>query len=154
MRKNLKHSSAFYINTRFVYFFSFLFILFLHQITCNKADAQYTVPVELSRIDSKQGNLQLGPLRLHPLFAISEIFDSNIFDTPDNAESDFITMYSPGINLFLPIRGLKSELSASYLANFLDYRENPEEGRMDQYFDGSFKTLLPPGLGITLHNLP
>ncbi|MDP3981828.1 MAG: outer membrane beta-barrel protein [Chlamydiota bacterium] len=152
MRKNLKHPSAFYINTRFVYFFSFLLILFFQQIAWNKADAQYTVPVELSRIDSKQGNLQLGPLRLHPLFAISEIFDSNIFDTPDNAESDFITMYSPGINLFLPIRGLKSELSASYLANFLDYRENPEEGRMDQYVDGSFKTVLPRGLGITLHN--
>ena len=152
MRKNLKHSSAFYINTRFVYFFSFLLILFFQQIAWNKADAQYTVPVELSRIDSKQGNLQLGPLRLHPLFAISEIFDSNIFDTPDNAESDFITMYSPGINLFLPIRGLKSELSASYLANFLDYRENPEEGRMEQYVDGSFKTVLPRGLGITLHN--
>lgn len=152
MRKNLKHPSAFYKNTIFVHFFSFLFILFLHQITCNKADAQYTVPVELSRTDSTQGNLQLGPLRLHPLFAISEVFDSNIFDTPDNEESDFITMYSPGINLFLPIRGMKSEFSISYLANFLEYRENPEEGRMEQYVDGSWKTVLPRGLGITLHN--
>lgn len=152
MRKNLKHPSAFYTNTIFVHFFSFLFILFLHQIPCNKADAQYTVPVELSRTGSTQGNLQLGPVRLHPLFAISEVFDSNIFDTPDNEESDFITMYSPGINLFLPIRGMKSEFSVSYLANFLEYRENPAEGRMDQYVDGSWKTVLPRGLGITLHN--
>ncbi len=152
MRKNLKHPSAFYTNTIFVHFFSFLFVLFLHQITWNKADAQYTVPVALSRTDSTQGNLQLVPIRIHPLFAISEVFDSNIFDTPDNEESDFITMYSPGINLFLPIRGMKSELSVSYLANFLEYRENPAEGRMDQYVDGSFKTVFPLGLGITLHN--
>src|SRR3990172_500032 len=152
MRKNLKHPSAFYTNTCFVHFFSFLFILFLHQIACNKADAQYTVPVELSRIDSTQGNLQLGPVRLHPLFAISEIFDNNIFDTPDDEKSDFITMYSPGIKLFLPIRGMKSEFSVSYLANFLEYRENPDEGRMEQYVDGSWKTVLPRGLGITLHN--
>ncbi|BBO16291.1 capsular polysaccharide synthesis enzyme CpsB [Candidatus Brocadia pituitae] len=127
-------------------------MLFFQQITCYKAHAQYTVPVDLSRIYNTQGNLQLGPLRLHPLFAISEIYDSNIFDTPDNEESDLITMYSPGINLFLPIRGMKSEFSASYLANFLEYRENSEQGRMDQYVEGSWKTILPRGLGITLHD--
>ena len=152
MRKNLKHLFLFYKDKIPIHFITCLFILFSQQIAWNKADAQYTVPVELSRIDSTQGNLQLGPLRLHPLFAISEIFDSNIYDTPDDEESDLITMYSPGINLFLPIRGLKSEFSVSYLANFLDYRENPEEGRTEQYVDGSWKTVLPRGLGITLHN--
>lgn len=152
MRTNLKHLSVLYTNMIFVYFLSFLFMLFLHQILCNKAEAQYTVPVELSRADSNQGNLQLGPVRLHPMFAISEVFDSNIFDAPDKEESDFITMYSPGINLFLPIRGLKSEFRVAYLANFLEYHENPEEGRMDQYADGSWKTVFPRGLGISLHN--
>ena len=152
MRKNLKHPFPFYKDEIPIHFIAFLFILFFQQILCYQADAQYTVPVELSRTDSTQGNLQLGHLRLHPLFAISEVFDSNIFDTPDNEKSDLITMYSPGINLFLPIRGLKSEFSVSYLAHFLDYRENPEEGRMDQYVDGSWKTVLPRGLGITLHN--
>lgn len=130
----------------------FLVGVLLHQILCCKADAQYAVPIELSRTDSTQGNIQLGPLRLHPLFAISEIFDSNIFDTPDDEKSDLITMYSPGINLSLPIRGMKSEFNASYIANFLDYRKNPDEGRVDQYVDGSFRTVLPRGLGITLHD--
>ncbi len=151
MLRNLKYPAACYRNMRSAHLFIFLFVLFFQQIAWNKADAQYTVPIELSRTDSTQGNLQLGPLRLHPLFAISEIFDDNIFDTPDNEESDFITMYSPGINLFLPIRGLKSEFSVSYLANFLEYRENHEEGHIDQYVDGTFKTALPRGLGITLH---
>lgn len=152
MHRNRKHPSVIYTNTRLVYLFSSLFMLFFQQITCYKAEAQYTMPVDLSRIYNTQGNLQLGPLRLHPLFAISEIYDSNIFDTPDNEESDLITMYSPGINLFLPIRGMKSEFSASYLANFLEYRENSEQGRMDQYVEGSWKTILPRGLGITLHD--
>jgi hypothetical protein len=47
---------------------------------------------------------------------------------------------------------MKSEFSVSYLANFLEYRENPGEGRTEQYVDGSWKTVLPRGLGITLHN--
>lgn len=153
MPKKLKHPFLFYTQGIFFYFFLGFFIIFFQQITCCcKAHAQYTVPVDLSRIYNTQGKLQLGPLRLHPLFAISEIYDSNIFDTPDDEESDLITVYSPGINLFLPIRGLKSEFSASYLANFLEYRENSEQGRMDQYVEGSWKTILPHGLGITLHN--
>lgn len=99
---------------------------------------------------NNQQNIHWGPLMIHPLLGLSELFDDNIFDTPDNKESDFITMYTPGLNLSLPIKGIKSEVNASYLANFLEYRENPDQSRVDQYFDGTFKTVFPLGLGILL----
>ena len=53
----------------------------------------------------------------------------------------------------MPVRFLKSELSVSYLSNFNDYRENPDQSTINQYFATSFKTELPRGLSITLNNL-
>lgn len=99
-----------------------------------------------------QGNMHLGSLKIHPLFSISESYDDNIFDTPDSKVSDLITGYSPGFNLSLPIRAMKSEANFSYLASFLEYRKNPDQSHTDQFIDGTFKTLFPGGLGITLKN--
>ncbi|WKZ19233.1 MAG: outer membrane beta-barrel protein [Candidatus Jettenia sp. CY-1] len=132
-------------------FFSLSGILFLW-IPCCEVNAQYTIPPGLTNLTDTRGNIHWGPLKIHPLFTLSEAFDDNIFDTPTKEESDFITIYSPGLNLFLPIKGLKSELNMSYLANFLEYRENPEQDHIDQYIEGSFKTIFPLGLSITLNN--
>lgn len=99
-----------------------------------------------------QGNMHFGSLKIHPLFSISESYDDNIFDMPDSKVSDLITGYSPGLNLSLPIRAMKSEANFSYLASFLEYRKNPDESHTDQFIDGTFKTLFPGGLGITLKN--
>lgn len=52
----------------------------------------------------------------------------------------------------MPVRFIKSELSVSYLSNFNDYRENPDQSTINQYLATSFKTELPRGLGITLNN--
>lgn len=152
MPKDLINSVPFYKNAIFFHLFLFFFIVFFQQTHCHEANAQYIMPVELSQADRTQSNLQLGPVRLHPMFAISEIFDSNIFDLPNNEKSDLITMYSPGIDLFLPIRGLKSKFNVGYLANFLDYRKNPDQGHVNQYVDGSWETALPRGLSIRLHD--
>lgn len=99
-----------------------------------------------------QGNIHLGALQIHPLFSMSESYDSNIFDVPDSEVSDLITIYSPGLNLSLPIRGMRSELNVGYLSNFNDYRENPDQSTLNQYIAASFKTAFPRGLGISLNN--
>ena len=99
-----------------------------------------------------QGNMHLGSLKIHPLFSVSESYDDNIFDVSNNEISDLITTYSPGINLSLPIRVIRSELNVSYLSDIRDYRENPDQSTINQYFATSFKTELPRGLSITLNN--
>ena len=71
---------------------------------------------------------------------------------PDSEVSDLITVYSPGLNLSLPIRGMRSELNVGYLSNFNDYRENPDQSTLNQYLAASFKTAFPRGLGISLNN--
>ena len=73
-----------------------------------------------------QGNMHFGSLKIHPLFSISESYDDNIFDTPDSQVSDLITTYSPGLNLSLPVRGIRSELNINYLTDILEYRDNPD----------------------------
>ena len=96
--------------------------------------------------------MHLGSLKIHPLFSVSESYDDNIFDVSNNEISDLITSYSPGINLSLPVRFLRSELSVSYLSNINDYRENPDQSTVNQYFATSVKTDLPRGLSVTLNN--
>lgn len=96
--------------------------------------------------------MHLGSLKIHPLFSVSESYDDNIFDVSNNEISDLITIYSPGINLSLPVRVIRSELNVSYLSDIRDYRENPDQSTINQYFATSFKTELPHGLGITLNN--
>ena len=96
--------------------------------------------------------MHLGSLKLHPLFSVSESYDDNIFDVSNNEISDLITTYSPGIKLSLPVRVLRSELNVSYLSDIRDYRENPDQSTINQYFATSFKTELPRGLSITLNN--
>lgn len=99
-----------------------------------------------------QGNMHLGPLKIHPLFTIGESYDDNIFDMPDDEVSDLITTYSPGLSLSVPIRRLKAEANVSYLANFSEYRENPDQSHLDQYLNSSFEVAFPRGLSILLKN--
>lgn len=99
-----------------------------------------------------QGNLHVGSLRLNPIFSTSESYDDNIFDVPKNKDTDFITTLSPGINLSSPIKVIKSEASIGYLANILEYTNHTDQSHVNQYIDGSFKTLFPYGLGITFRD--
>ena len=96
--------------------------------------------------------MHLGSLKIHPLFSVSESYDDNIFDVSNNEVSDLITTYSPGLNLSLPIRVIRSELNVGYLSNIKDYRENPDQSTINQYLATSFKTELPRGLSIALNN--
>ena len=100
---------------------------------------------------SNKGNIHLGSLNINPLFSISESYDDNIFDAPNNETSDFITVYSPGINLSAPIKIIKSDINVNYIANVLEYTRNSDQSHVDQYFDTTFKTVFPLGLGAIFH---
>jgi hypothetical protein len=134
-------SCIYYRNSKthnFIKLVSFLLGVFLPWLITSEAYAQ--------------GNMHFGSLKIHPLFSISESYDDNIFDTPDSQVSDLITTYSPGLNLSLPIRGIRSELNINYLTDILEYRDNPDESTVNHHLEGSFKTEFPGGLGITLED--
>ncbi len=122
-----------------IYFVLFLFVGLL---------VQYFIGVEAKA----QGNLHVGPLKVNPIFSISESYDDNIFDAPRDKDADLITILSPGINLSSPIKAIKSEASIGYLANVLEYADHADESHINQYVDGSFKTIFPYGLGITFRD--
>jgi hypothetical protein len=53
--------------------------------------------------EAGNGNLRLGPVRVHPFLSVGEMFDSNVFLQPTDTQSDFITVISPGFILNLPL---------------------------------------------------
>ncbi|MDR4507450.1 MAG: outer membrane beta-barrel protein [Candidatus Brocadiaceae bacterium] len=50
----------------------------------------------------------------------------------------------------MPIRGLKSFTRLTYLANILEYRDNPDESTVNHFIDGAFTTAFPRGLKLEL----
>ena len=66
-----------------------------------------TPPPEPERplgIRKEPGMLRLGPIDLHPYLTVKETYSDNVFYTPDNKESDFVTYLTPGIVLQVPFR--------------------------------------------------
>ncbi|MFO0795098.1 MAG: outer membrane beta-barrel protein [Candidatus Brocadiaceae bacterium] len=124
------------------YFLNFVLFLFVGLLF------QYFIGVEAKA----QGNLHVGPLKVNPIFSISESYDDNIFDAPRDKDADLITTLSPGINISSPIKAIKSEASIGYLANVWEYANHTDESHVNQYIDGSFKTIFPYGLGITFRD--
>lgn len=132
----------------------FLFLLIgisIQNIGCHDAKAQSNIYIDPFKFDpTAQGNIHVGPVKVDPFFSTSESYDTNIFDAPSNKKSDFITTLSPGINLSSPIKSIKSEANFYYRANFQEYAEHSDQSHVDQYLAGSFKTMFPYGLGLTI----
>lgn len=143
-------------NSYYVHVFSFLLLgIFIQHIVCHDVKAQGNLYIyDPFKFDpTAQGNIHLGPVKVDPFFATSEAYDNNIFDTTSDKKSDLITVLTPGINLSSPIKSIKSEANFNYRANFLEYADHTDESHVDQYLAGSFKTMFPYGLGLTIKDI-
>lgn len=103
------------------------------------------------------GNLQLGPVELHPSFELSESFDDNICRTenkqcldtgPTNNGKDWITIFSPGLRAVLPIRDHRFQME--YRADFGRYKEFKAENYSDNMFKSDLALNFPGGLSATV----
>lgn len=95
-----------------------------------------------------QGNLRLGPLRIHPGFQVSEEYSDNIYHAATNEKSDYITRLSPSLRLQLPIR--KHVIGLGYKAVFIEAASEEEYSTTDQYADFLLGLMFPGGLEIKL----
>jgi len=81
------------------------------------------------RFEAGKGNLRLGPVRIHPFFALGELFDSNVFLQPTDTQSDFITVISPGLILNLPVK--QHQFTLGYRADILEFARLTQENTVN-----------------------
>jgi len=68
------------------------------------------------------GNLHYGALEVHPYLLLKETYNDNIFATPTNTDSDWVTTITPGIKLLLPFRMHQFDLEYNAVINrYLDF---------------------------------
>lgn len=76
------------------------------------------------------GNLHYGALEIHPSVSLEETYNDNIFATPADTRSDWITTITPGIKLFLPIRA--HQFTLEYDAAIKRFSDFTGENTTDQ----------------------
>jgi hypothetical protein len=89
------------------------------------------------------GNTQDGVFELRTFIALGETYDDNIFLTPFNEESDYITTISPGISLDRVTQ--TSDLMFQYAPTFTFYARGTRENRIRH--DGTLSYIQ----GVTEH---
>jgi polysaccharide biosynthesis protein VpsM len=106
------------------------------------------------------GNLKLGPVEFHPFFQISELIDDNVCrtekkvceDPKDSTRtkkgSDQITLFSPGLQILLPLQDHRFE--AEYRGDFGRYVRFKPENYSDNHLKGDLSLNFPGGLSIRL----
>ena len=105
-------------------------------------------PGSFSRPITEAGIL-VGPVRLHPMMGIAELYTDNVFRTNANRRSDFATTLAPGIQAELPFGGSHSFV-ADYRTNIQTFHQNPSNNVQDQTASGRFSFNFPGGLRFNL----
>lgn len=113
---------------------------------------------------SAVGNLQLGPLELHPGFQISESYDDNVCRTKqklcqDPQDStpgatkdgkDEFSVFSPGLQVALPFLG-NNRFDAEYRGDFGRYNTFKTENYSDNDVQSHLAIHLPVGLSLRMN---
>ncbi len=97
-----------------------------------------------------QGNLKVGPLRIHPSFQISEEYSDNIYHVSEDEDFDFLTKFSPSLRLQLPLR--KHLIELGYKAVFIEATHEENYSTTDQLADFLLYLMFSGGLEIKLTN--
>ncbi|MEP6890713.1 MAG: outer membrane beta-barrel protein [Nitrospirota bacterium] len=105
-------------------------------------------PGSFSRPITEAGIL-VGPVRLHPMMGIAELYTDNVFRTNANRRSDFATTLAPGIQAELPF-GRSHSFVADYRTNIQTFHQNPSNNVQDQTASGRFSFNFPGGLRVNL----
>ncbi len=93
-----------------------------------------------------QGNIQVGPLRIHPFVELSGEWDDNIALAPRDEQEDFIWIVSPGIFVELPARPFGVRLG--YRADILNYTKNDQLNATHHTLDGEARVNFAGGLSL------
>ena len=96
-----------------------------------------------------EAGILVGPVRLHPMMGIAELYTDNVFRTNANRRSDFVTTLAPGIQAELPFGGSHSFV-ADYRTNIQTFHQNPSNNVQDQTASGRFSFNFPGGLRFDL----
>ena len=120
-------------------------------------------------ISRSESNLKLGVLEIHPSFKAAVTFDNNVCRTeskvcavdsngdgmitsPDEEKDgdDFVTIFSPGLALVLPMRDHRAEIE--YRGDIARYSELEEEDYEDNTIRASLNLNFPGELSISLED--
>ena len=96
-----------------------------------------------------EDGISVGPVRLHPVMGIAELYTDNAFRTNANRRSDFATTLAPGIQAELPFGGSHSFV-ADYQTNIQTFHRTPSNNVQDQTASGRFSFNFPGGLRFNL----
>jgi hypothetical protein len=105
-------------------------------------------PGSFSPLITEDG-IAAGPVRLHPILGIAEMYTDNVFRTNADRRSDFATTLAPGIQAELPFGGRHSFV-ADYQTNIQTFHRNPSNNVQDQTASGRFSFNFPGGLRLDL----
>jgi len=83
-----------------------------------------------------------GNLLLTPQLWLNGGYESNIYWSSTDEESDYLATLSPGISLRLPWQRNRNLLELSYRADLAYYRDHPQENHQDHTVDGYFRYRL------------
>ena len=110
----------------------------------------------MEKIPQSNGNLYIGPLRIHPSLEISETYDDNVFNgtsSDPKPRQDFNETYRPTISLALA--GGNHSLNFDYGFEIFDYHDNyefhnTEQDRVNRRWGGSADFNFANGFNIKL----
>ena len=108
----------------------------------------------LKEIPPVSGKLRFGPLEISPTLEISETFDDNVFNAPNDKVGDFYNTYEPGIILELPFK--RHSIAIDYHTQINDYTRNytraQKQDNVRQSLKGSLNLNFKNGFGISFSN--
>lgn len=96
-----------------------------------------------------QGNMHLGPVRIHPSVGIREAYDDNVFDTPKDEVADTVTIASPGIRFELPLQ--ESSIKWGYRADIVNFNTHSDQNYVGHVIDGNIDLQTAKGAGLSIN---
>ncbi|MBH0196879.1 MAG: outer membrane beta-barrel protein [Nitrospira sp.] len=92
--------------------------------------------------------VRLGPINVHPLMGVAQMYTDNVFRTRAKA-GDFFTTISPGMQGQLPFAG-RHVFVVDYRTNLQFYQQHSSNNVQDQTGAARFKLDFPGGLKLDL----
>lgn len=91
--------------------------------------------------NGETGSLHLGPINLTPTVAISNVgYNTNVFQTPENPQSDFSGAVRPGVLYSLRMR--RAQVSGQTSVGYTYFRETKNQRALDVAQNGRVAVLL------------
>lgn len=97
----------------------------------------------------KATGITAGPVRLHPMLGIAELYTDNVFRTNANRRSDFATTLAPGIQAELPFVGSHSFVG-DYRTKIQTFHRTSSNNVQDRTASGRINFNFPDGLRLDL----